>query len=358
MELTSPSEAPSSAAEAPREVTTPSEEDLPPKGCGRGRGRGSSRGRAASSSNHPKPKRAIHKRRGRGKKSETLLSLAAMPKQPDDMEETSLSEETARIAAAATRTQHWVRGAEEVTSSEEDYATPVATDSHSMPKSSSVFAYATWLVGHLTEEQRQKLTCQFTWMDLCAGLGTPYIAYEALRHGMLPYGISPKGECTGLTEKSPDRRAALRRRAIRADSSAPIFASNSALTSRTPNDDQGNPRDLPIADHLFMGIVCVDISAESSTPKSLTDETGATGQCWLGFLAYLDLLHFEERPLTIVLECVQKLDHNRSVQGRIEKGTLLVIEALKERGYVGQWRKVSPTNFFCLSAVRECGLCS
>ena len=342
------------------EVTTPSEEDLPPKGRGRGRGRGSSRGRAASSSNHPKPKRAICKRRGRGKKSETLRSLAAAPKQPDDMatEETSVSEETGRIAAAATRTQHWVRGAEEVSSSEEDYATPVAADSHSMPSSSGVFAYATWLVGLLTEEQRQKLTCQFTWMDLCAGLGTPYIAYEALRHGMLPYGIIPKGECTGLTEKSPDRRAALRRRAIHADGSAPIFVSNSALTSRTPNDDQGNPRDLPIADHLFMGIVCVDISTETSTPKSLTDETGATGQCWLGFLAYLDLLHFEERPLTIVLECVQRLDHNRSVQGRIEKGTLLVIEALKERGYVGQWRKVSPTSFFCLSAALECGLCS
>ena len=110
----------------------------------------------------------------------------------------------------------------------------------------------------------------------------------------------------------------------------PIFKSNSALSSRTPYDGQDNPRDLPIADHLFMGIVCVDISAETSTPKSLTDETGATGQCWLGFLAYLDLLHFEERPLTIVLECVQKLDHNRSVQGRIEKGTLLAIEALKE----------------------------
>ena len=183
------------------------------------------------------------------------------------MEETSVSEETARIAAAVARTPHWVRGAEEVTSSEEDYATPVTTDSHSMPSSSGVFAYATWLVGRLTEEQRQKLTCQFTWMDLCAGLGTPYIAYEALRQGMLPYGISPQGECTGLTEKSPDRRAALRRRAIHADGSAPpIFISNSALTSRTPNDDQGKPRDLPIADHLFMGIVCVDISAEASTP--------------------------------------------------------------------------------------------
>ena len=120
------------------EGTTPSEEDLPPKGRGRGRGRGSSRGRAASSSNHPKPKRAVHKRRGRGKKSETLLRLAATPKQPDDMEETSVSEESARIAAAVARTKHWDRGAEEVTSSEEDYATPVATDSRSMPSSSGV----------------------------------------------------------------------------------------------------------------------------------------------------------------------------------------------------------------------------
>ena len=342
------------------EETTPSEEDLPPKGRGRGRGRGRGCGRAASSSNlPPKPKRATCKRRGRGKKSESLQRLAAPPEQPGDMEETSVSEETARIAAATARTQHWFQDAEEVTSDEEgDANEPVAADSESTPNSSGVFAYATWLVGKLSEKQRQKLTCQFTWMDLCAGLGTPYIAYEALRHGLLPYDLSPNGKCTGLTEKSPERRAALRRRAIPANSSAPIFDSNSALTSRTPKDDKGDPRDLPVAHHLFMGIVCVDISTETSTPKSLNDATGASGQCWLDFLAYLDLLHFEDRPLTILLECVERLDHNRVVKGSIEKGTFVVIEALRERGYVGQWRKVSPTSFFCLSAALECGLCS
>ena len=130
------------------------------------------------------------------------------------------------------------------------------------------------------------------------------------------------------------------------DNFPPIFVRNSDLTSRTPTDDRDEYRDLPIADHLFLGIVCVDISSCTTTPKSLEDESGASGQCWLDFLAYLDLLSFEERPISLVLECVDNLSHNRTLQGRVEKGTLLVIEALRERGYVGQWRKVSATQFF------------
>ena len=118
------------------------------------------------------------------------------------------------------------------------------------------------------------------------------------------------------------------------------------MASRTPKDDQGTFQDLPKADHIFMGIVCVDISRLTSTPKALSDTSGASGKCWADFLAYLNLLSFEERPCSIVLECVDNLNHNRSVQGGIEKGTLLVIEALKELGYVGQWRKVSATQFF------------
>ena len=126
----------------------------------------------------------------------------------------------------------------------------------------------------------------------------------------------------------------------------PIFCDNASLTTQTPKDDQGSFQDLPVADILFLGIVCVDISACSSTPKSLEDPSGATGKSWLDFLKYLDNLSFEHRPKALVLECVEKLDQNRSVQGRVEKGTLLIIEALRERGYVGQWRKVSPTHFF------------
>ena len=55
---------------------------------------------------------------------------------------------------------------------------------------------------------------------------------------------------------------------------------------------------------------------------------------------------FEERPTTITLECVDNLNNNRTVQGHTEKCALLVIEALRERGYVGQWRNVSATRSF------------
>ena len=133
---------------------------------------------------------------------------------------------------------------------------------------------------------------------------------------------------------------------VHAASSAPIFRSNEDLTSRLPKDDGGNVQDLPVADHLFMGIVCVDISRCSSTPKSLTDASGSSGKSWLDFLKYVDLLTFEERPKTITLECVENLSNNRTVQGHREKGTIIVIEALRERGYVGQWRKVSAKRFF------------
>ena len=61
---------------------------------------------------------------------------------------------------------------------------------------------------------------------------------------------------------------------------------------------------------------------------------------WVDLLKYLDLRTCEERPTTITLECVDNLSSNRTVQGRTEKGTILVIEALRERGYVGQWPKV------------------
>ena len=97
------------------------------------------------------------------------------PNQHDNMEEeTYVSEETARIAAAAKRTKWWDADAkEDTTSSEEGLTAPVASDSGSMPNSSGVFDDATWLVNRLTEEQRQKRTRHFSWMDLCAGLGTP-----------------------------------------------------------------------------------------------------------------------------------------------------------------------------------------
>jgi len=61
-------------------------------------------------------------------------------------------------------------------------------------------------------------------------------------------------------------------------------------------------------------------------------------------LKYLDLLTLE-RPTAITLERVDNLSSNRTAQGHTEKGSMIVIEALRERGYVGQWRNVSATRF-------------
>ena len=93
--------------------------------------------------------------------------------------------------------------------------------------------------------KRLKLTHNFTWVDLCAGLGTPCIAYEALRRAWQPYGMCPASECTGLTKKSKDKRDALRRRMVHAASSSPTFTNDEDLTSRLPKDDRGHVQDLP-----------------------------------------------------------------------------------------------------------------
>ena len=205
------------------ELTSVSEVDEgeQPELRGRGRGRGS--GRAASSSTHPIPKRAI-KKRGRRRQPKAAMSWLHRPTshQYDGMEGTSASEETARIAAAK-KSKSWACEAEHTSSSDEHLTTPAASDSQSMPNTSGVFDYATWLVGRMSDEQRCKLTRSITWMDMCAGLGTSFIAYEALRRALQPYGLCPAGDCNGLTEMSKDRRDALRRRMVHARSSAPIF---------------------------------------------------------------------------------------------------------------------------------------
>ena len=111
-----------------------------------------------------------------------------------DGELTSESEETTRINRATKRTKRWAQQDEGTSGSDVDHAMgEVGTASSSLPKTSGVFDYATWLVGRMSHEQRLKLTRNFTWVDLCPGLGTPFIAYEALRRALQPYGISPAG---------------------------------------------------------------------------------------------------------------------------------------------------------------------
>ena len=65
----------------------------------------------------------------------------------------------------------------------------------------------------------------------------------------------------------------------------------------------------------------------------------------------MDKLRVEDRPKVIVLECVANLGANRTIKGRTEKGAALVVDARRERGYVGEWRKIAATRF-CLPQSR------
>jgi hypothetical protein len=110
----------------------------------------------------------------------------------------------------------------------------------------------------LSEEQRKHLARSFSYMDLCAGLGTTLIVYEAIRRALNKHALCIHGECHGMTELSKDRREALGRRLASLSFAAPILPRNADLTANTS--------DGVLADILFMGIVCVDISQCFSTP--------------------------------------------------------------------------------------------
>ncbi|CAJ1374908.1 unnamed protein product [Effrenium voratum] len=85
-----------------------------------------------------------------------------------------------------------------------------------------------------------------------------------------------------------------------------------------------------------LGIECDDISGCSSTPRSVLDSQGRSGQSFLQVLSYLDKVPFSERPQCLLLECVANLGKKRkSVQ---EKGTEAVADQLQERGYLGTGR--------------------
>ena len=92
-----------------------------------------------------------------------------------------------------------------------------------------------------------------------------------------------------------------------------------------------------------LGIECDDISGCSSTPRSVLDSQGRSGQSFLQFLSYLDKVPFSERPQCLLLECVANLGKKRkSVQ---EKGTEAVADQLQERGYLGTWQELNTKNF-------------
>ena len=241
------------------EVTSASDQESHQQAPGQGHGCGrSSKPKAASKrlgrGRSCKPRAKAMRSRARAKDRMQWLHQGEL-----DGEVTSESPETMRTQQAANRTNTWTGPDEHTSGSEPEYAMGQANmEATSMPKASGVFHYTEWLIGKLTDEQRSQIARPFTYMDLCTGLGTTLIVHEGVRQAMARRGLNINGQCTGLTESEKDRREALGRRMVRLGLNAPIKNSSAGLT-----DDLS---DMCLADLLFMGIVCTDISSCSSTP--------------------------------------------------------------------------------------------
>lgn len=347
------SDAPSGVPSGPREeeheeVTSEEAPEEPPAKRTRGRGstsaaRAAGRGRARGRLT-PAPSR--RRRTGRKQRS-TIEALVAPPvPQLEGDEATSESEETARIRRAAVA---WRAGG--VAVAEESIPTARSVDPATpTPLTSGLFDFTCWVVNQvLTPRERGAMEqLQFSYLDLCAGMGTSILAVEALRRAL---HHNFEGTCIALTESDRKKRLGLVRRLealakITAHKDMPkIFSDTADLSKTPPVDADGHPCNLPVADILCMGIVCKDISSLTRTPKSVQDPAGKSGTSWHALLTYLQCCRWEELPRAIILECVARLDHARALDPT-EKGTEHVSTELAELGYVGQWSKVSSTSFF------------
>ena len=299
---------------------------------------------------NPKPKQPKRKQTKR-RRGIQALEPAARHK-----EETSSSGsfETKRLRAAKakwnTATTSTQTQAAELTS-DSDSADSGARQSNQFeagcstrPVTSGLFDFCDYIVQHVLDEesQAQIIKQPYCYMDFCAGLGTSVICAEAVRRSLRTVGKELDATCVCLTEKCPKKLAVLKGY----NTGATIFADTAAAAEDLPKDCDGKWVERPCADILFQGIVCVDISGLSSTPKSLLDKRGESGQAWESTLTYLRKSPYERRPRAMVLECVSNLSKRRAVDKSLKSGTEQVSEQLQELGYVGRFVEVSSHKFF------------
>jgi site-specific DNA-cytosine methylase len=100
----------------------------------------------------------------------------------------------------------------------------------------------------------------------------------------------------------------------------------------------------PTSKILMAGIVCIDISSLSGTPKAVSGK-GKSGDSLRGLLDALRSMSLGERPTLVILECVPRLTHHRKVDPDQRTGAEFILDELSKLGYVGEWRILSPRNF-------------
>ena len=284
-------------------------------------------------------------------------------------DEASDSTEAARMKQAGVRWQH-INGELEVeadTSSDEDMSPIpptssldthcVATNCHKLPLTSGLFDYSRHLLLEvLSADELSSLkrvyTCTYKFAEFCAGTATGTMCVEALRRAAATDGgFNLRGECVFYTELDQWKRSVIATMhatmPVKQLVPALMFERTGDLSKQPAHTADGSFVDCPVCQIAFCGIVCVDVSSLSTTPKSVMDPTGKSGSSFLELMAYLRTLTFEDRPNVLILECVSSLDHQRKLaKQKKEKGTTAVISALSDVGYVGHWTKVCSKQFY------------
>ena len=264
-----------------------------------------------------------------------------------------LSPESARLQAAryaagkqqpkvATRASRIPSSGSDATDSEWE-ETPMGRDG---PVSSGVFDYISWVVSdRLSLVDRETLhgKCPIRVGSMCSGMGTEDIGLRAIERAMLTCGhVGFQMVSSFKAESDPRKVDFLYRHASR---QTQIFRDNAALAAPMPVNMHGEPVARPKCNILVCGIVCVDISGLTSSPKPVSG-CGMSGLALGGLLQSLTGMPFDDRPDMINLECVARLGQRRKVDPDNRTGTQYVTDQLGKLGYVGGWCKVRPRNFF------------
>ncbi|CAK0812884.1 unnamed protein product [Prorocentrum cordatum] len=228
------------------------------------------------------------------------------------------------------------------------------------PRTSGVTDYLEWATSTaLSVDERGSLPAQYNFIDFCAGMGTSLLCASALELAcarVLPAGSGatcPHGVAVAVTEKNDEKLRAIGRMAdamvARRGSRVPrtlLFKDTADTATSTPTTRDGELVATPVAELLFMGIVCKDVSGCSTTPKSILDEEGASGHSWAGARQYLRALQPDQLPWVIVLECVDRLGHHRKINGKVEQGSEIIQGHLEDLGYCGSWRRINAKHFY------------
>ena len=327
------------------------------------RGGGSSRGRDTSGRTRGRGARG----RSSGGQHPPVSALRAHPPPPQriptsseensDASSAEVSPESARIQAA--RAFRNARGgkkdtqrgrgrgrsrASPVSSSEDDVGLPSLVET--FPKSSGLHDYVSWAVNTvLTEAERHALNSisPVHIGSMCSGMATDDMAGRAIEAAMLEGGKGTFRMHSVFKAESDAQKISFLQRHSSKDTY--IFDSNAALQYEQVQSVTGEVVPRPTCTILAAGIVCIDISGLTTTPKAVSG-SGQSGLALRGLLDSLKGMAFDQRPSLIILECVPRLGHHRSVDLDTRTGAQYILDELGKLGYIGEWRTVRPRNFY------------